>query len=150
MVEGIVRQIEYANYKGGKVEQPSDKNFFEYKWDYNYSDKGVKGKITGLSQVAITDNSITDHNTRASAQFDLDLVMGVKEKDDRYLIFAKSESPNFKVNSLSGVTYIEKSKNQKVKRFGFGPYFGVGWDGEKIRPNAGVGITYDILQLKIK
>lgn len=97
------------------------------------------GKITAL-ETLITKDVIK-----------ISIVTGLREKDNNYEIFVSSPYPNFTISKLDGALISKESpifkKFQKRKRFGIGPYLGLGLD-QRLIPilNVGIGIQYNIIR----
>lgn len=80
------------------------------------------------------------------------LITGLREKDGKVEIFARSDYPNLTITDLEGAI-IDPKKHpvlkefSKQKKWGVGPYIGVGI-GADLKPNIqiGVGITFSLFK----
>lgn len=62
-------------------------------------------------------------------------------KRDRFIVTGYSENPNV---SIEGIEYLEVAP--KEQRLGFGPQFGVGFNGSGFSPYIGVGVQYNLIK----
>lgn len=82
----------------------------------------------------------------------------VSVKDDFTIAIGEEKIGWFKtkpiatINSKNPYSRVQNFKTYQVttpkkKRFGLGPYTGFSYDGEKIIPQIGIGLTFDVIQL---
>ena len=88
----------------------------------------------------------------------LELIMGFKEENKQYNVFARSKNSNVIIDSLSGVLIIPRPDKhdilqnpEKPKRWGIGFQAGVGFGLVKNQvfltvPYIGIGISYNIIR----
>lgn len=72
-------------------------------------------------------------------KFDYTIAIDKKNK-----VYIKSNNPYIQYNEISGYTLPK----QRTKRFGIGPYTGIGYDpiNNKIIPNIGISVHYSLIQ----
>lgn len=130
-------------------------------WDYDttYSLNNFRS-LSGISKFDLDANGvITPLETMISKDIiGFTLTTGLREKDGNIEIFATTPYPNLEILALDGAIIDPKShpalkKFTKKKRFGIGPYVGVGL-GVNTWPrvdfgfgfHVGIGIHYDLFQ----
>lgn len=128
-----------------------DKNTFGLGWEYDtiYSLNNSR-YISGVSKFQVDTNGvITPLNTIISKDIlNFSLTTGLREKDGNIEIFASSPYPNLIISELYGAI-IDPNKHPvikkltKPKRFGIGPYVGVGL-GVNTIPNANIGLGFQV------
>lgn len=121
-------------------------------WNYDtIYDKNNERHISGISNFSIDSNgNIRPLKTIISKdEFKFNLITGLKEKDGNVEIFVRSDYPNFNVTKLDGAIIDPQNhpiikKYQKNKRWGIGPYAGVGIgiNSNQI-PNKDFGLGYN-------
>lgn len=80
------------------------------------------------------------------------LITGLREKDGNIEIFARSDYPNLVITDLEGAiidpeTHPVLTKFTKQRRWGVGPYIGLGLGGDlKFNVQLGVGVTFSIFK----
>lgn len=136
-----------------------DSNKYGLKFDSQYKDDGFEQHIAGTSSFYMIPNSNKWELKADSTNFDINIskiniTYGFKEENNTYKVFAITKSPKVIIDDLTGGYIIQKQPKYtptKIKKWGIGPYIGVGVD--KIPGNnigfgwsVGVGITYDIIQ----
>lgn len=131
------------------------------KWEHDtiYA-KDNERHLAGVSRFRIDSlGNITPMGTLITRdEIMMSLVTGLKEKDGNIEIFIRSDYPGFNALKIDGAIIDPKKhpvvkKFTKQKRFGIGPYIGVGL-GVNTIPNTnvglgfqmGIGIHYDILK----
>lgn len=138
-----------------------DKNYYGLQFKSHYKDDGFEQKITGISKFYAIPDDITkkwtlkpDVTVLDTNLTSIEIIYGFKEFDDKYQVFALSKSPKITLTDLTGGYIIDKQiiPIQKPKKWGVGPYIGVGlntgFDGNSPRFGwcVGIGVTYDIFQ----
>lgn len=116
--------------------------------------------IAGVSKFRIDTNGVvTPLETIINRdEFKFNIITGLKEKDGNVEIFVRSDYPGFSVSQLDGAIIDPKKhpvmkKFTKPKRWGIGPYVGVGM-GINMWPKTdigfgfqvGIGVTYSLFQ----
>lgn len=114
--------------------------------------------IKGVSRFSINNNVIMPGTTEITTnKTKFNIVLGFKEVDENYEVFARSNNPNVEVFSLDGSLILPKNKKSddvltpptKTKRFGLGPTIGMGFGTVGGRwgatPYVGFGLHYSIL-----
>jgi len=141
-----------------------DSTKFQYglKFKSFYQDKGFEQKLVGSSRFYLLPNEITKKWT---IQPDITIIdtnlttikitYGLKDLDDKYRVFAISESPKIKLIELDGGFFYKKAPQpliDKSKNWAIGPYIGFGLNTDYNLANPrfgwsmGFSIHYDILQ----
>lgn len=97
---------------------------------FNFSDKFRT--LEGLTRYY--NDSLSVEITKNEVYFDYNVVM---DKNNR--IYVSSNNPYIKVNNIDGFQMVRP----KQKRFGFGPFLGLGlgYDG-RVTPTIGIGVVY--------
>lgn len=139
-----------------------DSNFYGLKFDSRYKDAGFEQHLVGSSKFYIFSNEKTKKWTIIpdSTNFDINtssikITYGFKEENNKYKVFAISQSPKITFDDLTGGYIINNQPAAapiNKKKWGIGPYIGFGLD---TNPNGsaprfgwslGIGVTYDIIQ----
>jgi hypothetical protein len=127
-------------------------NFTSTKIDTNF-----EWDIAGISKFKLINNIITPGTTEiAKNNIKIGIVLGFTQQTDGYHVFARSSSPDVQFSQLNGALIIPPSNTKNdilcppvppVKKFGVGPYIGVGLDND-LKPGLSVGIafTYSIIR----
>lgn len=126
---------------------------FGLKFHDKYSDDALTWTISGQSKFKLESGVVYPGSTTINQNsIKVKLVMGFKENKDNFEVWARSGSPMVKFGELDGVLLIPKKADitcptVRKKRFGLGPFAGVGV-GIDFKPRfvIGAGITYDLLQ----
>lgn len=132
---------------GNGLEQYPDSVF-----GLRFATSSEKWSVRGVSKFSIRDNKILpDSTTILENRVSIDLVMGFKEQDDRYEIFARSTNDDVTVNKLDGALFIPKKPDlltppQRPKRLGIGFSVGYGIGPGGIGPYVGVGLNYNLIR----
>lgn len=115
--------------------------------------------LAGVSKFAVDSNGVVTPLETLITRDDIkfNVVQGLREKDGNIEMFVRSDYPNFGVEELNSVI-IDPEKHPvlkkftKPKRWGVGPYIGVGFDYGLTNKNVdasiqfGFGITYSIFR----
>jgi hypothetical protein len=140
-------------------------NYYGLRFNKNYIDPGFEAKLSGISKFYVTPNNLTNKWTITpdSTQIDtlssnIKITYGFKELNDKYQVFAISQSKKITFTDLTGGYFINKQivpPNKVPKRWGIGPYVGYGVTISGSNPahfgfNAGVGVHYDIFQFNFR
>lgn len=138
----VIVETEVEKYKDGS---------YGLSWDYDtvYNEFNSK-KLKGVSKFKIQDSAIISLGTYITDdKIRFKLVTGLKENNGNIEIFAKSDYPGFDIISLEGAMIDPETnpvftKYKKKKRFGIGPYIGVGISQE-MKPSIqiGVGLSFN-------
>lgn len=134
-------------------------NHYGLNFKTEYKDIGFEQKLVGTSRFYVNQDflnkkwiispDITVIDTNLTS---IKITYGFKELDDKYHIFAISQSPKVQLNELNGSFFLNKQPTvlpQKPKKWGIGPYFGVGMNtGTKnvIGASVGISVHYDFYQ----
>ena len=117
------------------------------------SDSGATWRIEGESQFRLNNGRLSAGTTTITKnQTTVNLVLGFKETNDDFQVFARSASPNVTIGELDGVMIIPKKKDitqapNKIKRFGIGPQMGVGVTNNlTVNAYIGIGLNYNIIK----
>ena len=110
----------------------------------------IKTIVDGKEKI---DFKVTPLNTLLSKDdIKFNLITGLREKDGKVEIFARSDYPNLTITDLEGAIIDPKNhpvlkQFTKQKRWGVGPYFGIGIGTDlKFIPQIGVGITFSLIK----
>lgn len=124
---------------------------YALRWDHEKSDSGWYRKISGTSRFGVRGDSLFGGNTTIDNDIlGLTLVTGLREKDDKIEIFARTTYPDARINIEGAIIDPENSplfdKFRKSKRFSIGPNIScsVGTDGI-VRGTVGIGLQYAIV-----
>jgi hypothetical protein len=133
-----------------------DNDVHGLKWEHDTAyDESNKRFISGVSMFKL--DSVTGKleplNTIISEDLiKFKMVTGLVEKDGNVEIFVKSDYPGFEVMELDGAI-VDPKKHPVIKKFtnkkkwGIGPYVGVGFNGElKGVLQLGVGVQYSLIR----
>lgn len=138
-------------------------NYYGITFKSDYKDSGFEQKLSGISKFYVIPNEqtkswiIKPETTVIDTNFtSIKITYGFKELNDKYRVFAISESPKIELTDLTGGYFIDKQPiiPQIKKKWGFGPYLGYGLStnsnaGEpRFGWNIGFAVHYDILQWK--
>lgn len=156
-VKGIISTSGGANAGGFSIDnklEKIDNTTYGLRFNRDYSEDGFSSKISGLSKFKLIDNNvIADQTDIIDNTIKFKLVMGFTETKEGYQVFARSPSKKIEIDSLSGVLLIPSKPDlltpptPKKKRFGLGPYFGVGFNGDfKPTMQIGFGLHMDLIQ----
>jgi regulator of replication initiation timing len=113
---------------------------------FNYSDKWVA--LNGKTII------IKDHANTTLENINLSTPLQVGLTDD-YKVFVKSQCPYLSFTDIESASIVNSITNKKTKRWGIGPYIGVGIGGGtdfKGNPqfgwniSVGIAVTYSLLQ----
>ena len=137
---------ELVVYKDGK---------YGLKWEHDtIFDSENSRFISGESKFSVDSmGKVTPlYTTINEDRIKFNLIQGLREKDGKVEVFVKSDYPNFKVNELNSVI-IDPHKHPvlkkftKQKKFGIGPYVGVGITNN-LDPTVqvGIGVQYSIFK----
>jgi len=133
-----------------------DNNRFGLRWSYFYSDLGLTQHIGGVTIFGFKNNTIFAGNTKIDTNYiSLKITYGFREYNDRYKVWAISQSPLIKRDELSGAYFIDKPlpytpNSHYYHRWTIGPYIGTGVNFDYKLQNArfgyefGVGIQYQL------
>ncbi len=130
-------------------------NAYGLKFEKDVSDSGLTYSIKGISKFKLENNTIFPGTTEIfENKTKLKIVLGFKELDNNYEVFARSASKNVLFDELSGVLLIPKKADQlltpikKKKRFGIGPEIGIGIS-TSLKPSIfiGFGANYNLIEL---
>lgn len=135
---------------------PDDKTF-GLLFEKTKVDSGMTWTINGESKFKLENNTIFPGQTEIfNNSMKLKIVLGFKENEKDYEVFARSSNPNVKFDELSGVLFIPKkpdpilSPPAKDKKFGLGIHlgYGVGFLNKQLMltPYVGVGVSYNIIK----
>ena len=127
-------------------------NFTSTKIDTNF-----EWDIAGTSKFKLVNNAITPGTTEIiKNSIKVGIVLGFTQQSDGYHVFARSSSPDVQFSQLDGALIIPPSNTKNdilcppippVKKFGIGPYIGVGLNNN-LQPGLSVGfaITYSLIR----
>lgn len=128
---------------------------FQSKYDTTYDVNNYR-KFEVLTKFELdTTFKITPLQTMVKDEIGFDLVTGLREKDGNIEIFARSNYPDLVITDMQGAIIDPKKhpvvkKFTKPKKFGIGPYIGVGINGNQNSMGLGVhigfGVTYSLIQ----
>jgi hypothetical protein len=105
------------------------------KFNSTYRDSGLVSEVEGISKFKIdslTNKLFADSTKILKNNFTVDIVYGMRERDDKIEIFARSKSPLVSFNEINGA-YIQTKGNSilpddkpqpKIYNWGFGPQLG--------------------------
>lgn len=107
--------------------------------------------IAGVSKFDLDSNGVITPLETIITRDDIkfNLITGLREtKDGNVEIFVRSDYPNFVPSSIDGAIIDPKKhpvmkKFTKKKRFGIGPYVGLGL-GVNMTPNANIGLGFNV------
>lgn len=111
--------------------------------------------VKGVSKFSIKNNVVIPGVTDIlENKINAKIVLGFKENENDYTVFARSPSKLLKIDDLSGSLIIPKKGGDiiptvpaKKKKFGLGPYVGYGLTPDlKLHPSIGVSFSYNIIQ----
>lgn len=105
---------------------------------FNYNDKwlDIKGSLSDLARLKYTsrDSLIVTAYTKKKG------FLGLGKRET--YIDAYSLNPNSRITGLTGLMVLK----ERQKRFGLGPFVGIGWSGNGIVPTVGIGLSYDLIK----
>lgn len=136
-------------------------NYYGLRFNTNYNDLGLDQELSGMSKFYVIpddknkswyikpDSTVIDTN-----KVSIRVTYGFKELDNKYQVFALSQSPKVSLTDLTGGYFIDKQITpiNKPKKWGIGPYAGFGLNtaangnDPRFGWSVGVAVTYDILQ----
>ena len=134
-------------------------NHYGLNFKTNYADKGFEQKLVGTSRFYVSqdvvnnkwiispDVTVIDTNLTS-----IKITYGFKQLNDKYHVFAISQSPKVKLTELDGSFFLDKQPTlvpQKPKKWGVGPYFGFGMNtgtNNVMGFSVGVAVHYDLYQ----
>ena len=109
--------------------------------------------IRGVSRFNLINNVLYPDSTHiAQNSVKIDLVLGFKEHNDKYEIFARSPNPDVVINKLDGVLFIAKKPDitcppqKPQKSLGLGFHLGYGFSSKGIGPVVGIGLNYNLIK----
>lgn len=126
------------------------------RWRYNYHDGGFTQYLTGSSRFRLSNNKIfADKTVIDTNTMTLNITYGFREIDNKYKVWAISQSPLVKLNELSGAYFIDKPMpytppTSYNKRWVIGPYIGYGvnfnnaFQDPRLGFNFGFSLTYNL------
>lgn len=145
-----------------KLVQLKNVNHYGLDWGYTYEDPGLIQVLKGQSRFyAIPDRNTMKWNLKADSTFIdtnktiVKVMYGFRELDKQWQVFAVSASPKIIFTDLTGGYFIDKplpTPPVKPKRWGFGPYIGIGLNTDLNLANPrfgwslGFSLHYDIFQ----
>jgi hypothetical protein len=131
-----------------------DSSGYGLKWKYIYIDPGFTQKLYGVSKFKINNNKIFPGKTLIDSNYiSLKITYGFREFNDKYEVYAISQSPKIELTELNGAYFIDKKpiqNEQYFRRWVVGPNvgFGANFDSRLQEPrfgwNIGVSITYNL------
>jgi len=133
-----------------------DNNRFGLRWSYYYSDLGLTQRIGGVTIFGFKNNTIFAGNTKIDTNYiSLKITYGFREYNDKYKVWAISQSPLIKIDELSGAYFIDKPLpytpiTHYYHRWTIGPYIGadINFDYKLQNPrfgySFGIGIQYHL------
>ena len=141
-------------------------NHYGLKSISKYEDPGLKQTLILTSKFYVIPNVNTlKYTIKPDSTFidtnllNIKIIYGMKELDNKFQVFAISASPKVELTDLTGGYFIDKQPPPppitKMKKWGIGPYVGVGLNmdinGSNIRAGWSVGISlhYDLLQWRM-
>ena len=132
------------------VEYPDSTYGLPFEYDTIYDTKNCR-YIKGESKFRFNKGIIEPLTTTISKDIiKFNLVTGLREKDDKLEIFARSNYPGFEIVELEGAI-IDPTKHPVIKKFtkpkrwGVGPYIGAGLGVNTTpNPNVGLGISFGV------
>lgn len=110
----------------------------------------IKTMIDGKEIVGTKIEPLLTRLTKDEVKFNL--VVGLRDKDKNIEIFARSDYPNLVITDLQGAIIDPKThpvlkQFNKTKRWGVGPYVGVGIGTDlKFMPQIGIGVTFSLIR----
>lgn len=116
------------------------------KFNSIYKDSGLVSEVEGISKFkidSITNKLFADSTKILKNNFTVDIVYGMRERDDKIEIFARSKSPLVSFNEIEGA-YIQTKGNSilpddkpqpKVYKWNFGPQLGYNYAWPSNRHN---------------
>lgn len=139
----------------------SNSNYYGLRFNTNYNDLGLDQNLSGMSKFYIIpddksknwyikpDSTVIDTN-----KISIRVTYGFKELDNKYQVFALSQSPKVALTDLTGGYFIDKQviPLKKPKKWGIGPYVGFGLNtaangnDPRFGWNVGFAVTYDVFQ----
>jgi hypothetical protein len=138
-----------------------DANYYGLRFNTKYNDLGLDQELSGMSKFYVypdnenrtwyikPDSTVIDTN-----KVSIRVTYGFKEFDNKYQVFALSQSPKVALTDLTGGYFIDKQivPLKKPKKWGVGPYAGFGLNtaangnDPRFGWSIGFAVTYDILQ----
>jgi hypothetical protein len=122
------------------------------KYGLKFSNSTTKWDIAGVSKFRLDNNVLYPDSTNISVNsLRINLVMGFKEHDDKYEIFARSDDPSIVVSKMDGAIFISKKNDitcppvKPQKKLGLGLHLGYGFSTQGIGPIMGVGLSYNLI-----
>jgi len=154
IISAIDSKINFENKPveiDNKLEKYNNNNY-GLRWNYNYKDIGFNQHISGVSMFKLNNNKIFAGITKIDTnQISLKITYGFREYNDRYKVWAISQSPLINISELSGAYFINKplpytEKTHYLHRWTIGPYFGAGinFDHRLQNPRLGFGFGFGI------
>ena len=96
-----------------------------------YRDSGVYSVIEGVSKFNVSDNKINPDSTKIlKNSLQIDVIYGIRERDNKIEVFAKSLSPNISFKDIQGAYITDKKSGgilppdtptPKTYKWNFGP-----------------------------
>jgi hypothetical protein len=147
-IKDVVISNSVKQYPGG---------IYGLKFNDTKTDSGMTWLIDGETKFQLENNTIFPGKTEIyNNQIQLKVVLGFKETDKNYEVFARSSSPFVKFDSLSGALLIPKKGDitcpppARNKRWGLGVQigYGIGLFNKQVyvTPYVGVGVQYNFLR----
>lgn len=122
----------------------------------DHLDTTLQWSIAGESDFKLINNVITPGTTTITKnKMSVNLVLGFTEEGTDYKVFARSTSPDVTFNTLNGGLIIPKQGDivcppvPAQKRWGIGPFIGVGFGGSNILTPSifvGIGVDYNLVR----
>lgn len=107
-------------------------------YSFKYKDRwlDMDGTLSDMARIKYTsrDSLIVTGYTKKTG------FLGLGKKET--YIDAYSLNPNSKITGLTGMMVLK----ERQKRFGLGPFVGIGWSGNGIVPTVGVGLNYSLIK----
>ena len=131
-------------------------NKYGLRWKYNYEDDGFSQYLTGSSRFKLINNKIFAGKTLIDTNYmTLNITYGFREIDNKYKVWAISQSPLVRLNEISGAYFIDKPMPYTPppfynKRWVIGPYIGYGvnfnnsFQDARLGFNFGFSLTYNL------
>jgi hypothetical protein len=156
VVKGLIRTGVVVHNKPVEI----DNELISYDDGFGLSFKHTTGPdslgyshIEGISKFKLVDNKILPGKTLINKNIiKVPLVLGFKEHNDNFEVFARSINPDVEIDELQGVLLIPKKHDitmppVKNKKIGIGPQVGFGV-GPGFRPGIymGIGVQYSIIK----
>ena len=134
-----------------RVESKDSVDSLQYRYRmFNWTGGDKFYSISGQTRLR---NDFKDFQTKIfKMQMDADLTMDLIDQKDHMSVIVKSSNPYLKVDGIYSVMLDPRKSDYikqffKPKRWGIGPYIGVGFDKDlKLSPQIGIGIQYNFIR----